>query len=196
LTPSTQADLFGDHEPPLPDGLELRGAFVDEVTERLLLAQIESLVLAPARYKSYTARRLVASFGGEFDYDANVLRPGAPLPAFLGPLRERAGAWLGVPSDAFIHALVAQHPPGTPLGWHRDVPDFEHVFGLSLGSAAHMRLRPFSATRAARQTLNVTLEPRSAYVLRGAARWAWQHAIAPTEALRWSITLRARRVRR
>jgi alkylated DNA repair dioxygenase AlkB len=30
------------------------------------------------------------------------------------------------------------------------------------------------------------------YLLRGPARWAWQHAIAPTEALRYSITLRTR----
>ncbi|MET3496559.1 hypothetical protein [Variovorax boronicumulans] len=32
--------------------------------------------------------------------------------------------------------------------------------------------------------------------LRGPARWAWQHAIAPTEALRYSITLRTRSRRR
>jgi alkylated DNA repair dioxygenase AlkB len=196
LTPSTQPDLFGDSEPPFPDGFELRDAFIDEDTERVLLAHIGSLVLAPARYKAYTARRLVASFGGQFDYDANVLRPGAPLPDFLAPLRERAGAWLGVASDAFDHALVAKYPPGTPLGWHRDVPDFDNVFGLSLGAPARLKLRPFGETPSRQRTLNVTLKPRSAYLLRGPARWAWQHAIAPTEAMRWSITLRTRRVRR
>lgn len=196
MTTPTQPDLFGDPEPPFPDGFALRDDFVDEETERSLLAHVASLVLAPARYKSYTARRLVASFGGEFDYDANVLRPGAPLPDFLAPLRERAGAWLGVPSGAFVHALVAQYPPGTPLGWHRDVPDFEHVFGLSLGGVARMRLRPIGATSPAGRPLDVALRPRSAYLLRGAARWAWQHAIAPTEQMRWSITLRTRRARR
>ena len=64
MTPSTQPDLFVDSEPPFPDGFELRDAFIDEETERALLAHIGSLVLAPARYKAYTARRLVASFGG------------------------------------------------------------------------------------------------------------------------------------
>lgn len=191
-----QRDLFGADAPPWPDGFELLNDFIDTNTERRLLAQLQSLALAPARYKSYSARRLVASFGGEFDYDNNVLRPGAPLPPFLATLRERAGAWLGVPADAFVHALVAQYPPGTPLGWHRDVPDFEQVFGLSLAGAARLRLRPFGTTHSRRDTLDVTLPPRSAYRLRGIARWDWQHAIAPTEVLRWSITLRTRRVRR
>ncbi len=34
------------------------------------------------------------------------------------------------------------------------------------------------------------LAPRSAYILEGAARWDWQHAISPTKALRYSITFR------
>ena len=34
---------------------------------------------------------------------------------------------------------------------------------------------------------------RSAYVLKGEARWDWQHAIAPTRELRYSITFRTRR---
>jgi alkylated DNA repair protein (DNA oxidative demethylase) len=42
----------------------------------------------------------------------------------------------------------------------------------------------------ARQVAEVTLEPRSAYVLAGAARFAWQHSIPPTKALRYSITFR------
>jgi hypothetical protein len=36
----------------------------------------------------------------------------------------------------------------------------------------------------------VTLQPRSGYLLSGAARYAWQHSIPPTKALRYSITFR------
>jgi alkylated DNA repair protein (DNA oxidative demethylase) len=36
----------------------------------------------------------------------------------------------------------------------------------------------------------VTLDPRSGYVLSGPARYAWQHSIPPTKALRFSITFR------
>jgi hypothetical protein len=37
------------------------------------------------------------------------------------------------------------------------------------------------------------LEPGSAYVLAGEARWSWQHHIPPTPALRYSITFRTLR---
>ena len=38
----------------------------------------------------------------------------------------------------------------------------------------------------------IDLEPRSAYLMRGAARWQWQHALSPTRELRYSITFRTR----
>jgi alkylated DNA repair dioxygenase AlkB len=192
-----QPDLFGNPPaPPMPDGWRYREDFIDAGEEAALLEAIAAMPLHAARYKSYTARRRIASFGTEYDFDANRLLPGAPIPEVLLPLRARAAAWAGMTADDFSSALVAEYAPGTPLGWHRDVPDFELVFGLSLGSAARMRLRryPPAAPKQA-DVLAITLPPRSAYVLSGAARWGWQHAIAPTKALRWSITLRTRRRR-
>jgi alkylated DNA repair dioxygenase AlkB len=41
--------------------------------------------------------------------------------------------------------------------------------------------------------LSLALEPRSIYLLQGEARWGWQHSIAPTPALLWSITFRTLR---
>ena len=35
------------------------------------------------------------------------------------------------------------------------------------------------------------LQPRSAYVLLGEARWRWQHSIPPVDDLRFSITFRS-----
>jgi alkylated DNA repair dioxygenase AlkB len=59
-----------------------------------------------------------------------------------------------------------------------------------------MRLRPYPPIQPKKaDVLSLMLPPRSAYVLRGAARWNWQHSIAPTEKLRYSITLRTRRKR-
>jgi hypothetical protein len=43
--------------------------------------------------------------------------------------------------------------------------------------------------------VSVELAPRSAYVLRGEARWRWQHSIAPTPGPRWSVTFRTPRRR-
>jgi len=76
------------------------------------------------------------------------------------------------------------------------VPDHELVFGLSLASTARMRLRRYPPVNPKKaDVITLELEPRSAYLLRGVARWGWQHSIAPTPALRYSITLRTRRAK-
>jgi alkylated DNA repair dioxygenase AlkB len=119
------------------------------------------------------------------------VREAAPvLPGFLRPLQAKVAAWLDVSPAQLGHALVAEYQAGTALGWHRDVPDFELVCGVSLGASCRMRFRPFPPTRDRRRVLSLELAPRSAYILRGAARWKWQHSIPPTKALRYSITFR------
>ena len=97
---------------------------------------------------------------------------------------------MGVAPDAFRHALVAEYRPGTPLGWHRDAPDFERVAGVSLGGRAACAC---GVSPRQRQAAGARARPRSAYLLNGAARWRWQHSIAPTPELRYSITLRTLR---
>jgi len=192
-----QAPLFDLPEPPparLPPGMRYEPDFLGAEEEAALIALIATLPLEAAKYKAYTARRRVTSFGGSFDYDANKLRPTVPLPEALHPLRARVGAWAGIEPEALAHALVAEYAPGAPLGWHRDVPDFEDVVGVSLGSAATLRLRPYPPVDPRRaDVLRVLAAPRSIYLLRGAARWGWQHSVAPVAALRWSITFRTRR---
>jgi alkylated DNA repair dioxygenase AlkB len=91
------------------------------------------------------------------------------------------------------HAMVAEYPPATPLGWHRDVPDFEVIMGVSLLGHARLRFRPWPPKPNARTTFAIELAPRSAYVLRDEARWRWQHAVSPTKELRYSITFRTRK---
>ena len=121
-----------------------------------------------------------------------MLNPGAPIPAFLLPLRGKVAAWLGVEEESFGHALVNEYRPGTPLGWHRDTPEFELVAGVSLGGPARMRFRRYPPQpREKAYTLDVA--PRSAYVLRGEARWGWQHSVSPTPGLRYSVTFRTLR---
>ena len=146
------------------------------------------------QYKSYTARRRVLSFGGKYDFDANRLRPGLPVPAELDPLRARVAALLGVAPEAFTQVLVAEYGAGTPLGWHRDVPDFEDVVGVSLLNTAVLRFRPYPHEAGKRdEVIKLSIAPRSIYLLRGPARWAWQHSVAPTRSLRYSITFRTAR---
>jgi alkylated DNA repair dioxygenase AlkB len=192
-----QAALFDDLAPSpgaLPDGLVYEDGFLSAPEEAALIELIARLPLQEARYKSYTARRRVVSYGGRFDYDANELLPSGALIEELHPLRARVAQWAGIAPEALAHVLVAEYLPGTPLGWHRDVPDFEDVYGVSLGSTALLRLRPYPPVRPKREDIiKLPVQPRSIYALRGTARWGWQHSVAPVDAARWSITFRTMR---
>ncbi len=173
-----QGQLFGPAQS-LPEGFILVPDFIDAAAERELLQAIARLPLEAARYKEYTARRRIALFEHQ-------------LPAFLEPLRERIAAWMGVAGQELRHALINEYRPGTPLGWHRDAPDYERVAGVSLGGWARMRLRPYPPTgpRGRSTLINLDLAPRSAYRMEGAARWTWQHSISATRELRYSVTFR------
>lgn len=186
-----EADLFGNDLPPLPPGMLLELDFLSPAEEAGLLRTIQELPLAPMQYRGYTALRRVLSYGGQYDFGARRLEQAQPLPDWLQPVREKAARWLGIEPQRFTQALVAEYRPGTPLGWHRDVPDFEDVVGISLLNEAVMRLRPYPPRELRRQdVVKLTLAPCSIYLLRGPSRWSWQHSVAPTRSLRYSITLR------
>jgi alkylated DNA repair dioxygenase AlkB len=182
-----QAALFGD-APALPEGFVFQLDFITVEEERALLDAITRLPLAEAKYKQYTARRRIAYFGFGYDFVSNRLAEAPAAPAFLAPLRAKVAAWMEVPPEGLGQALVTEYRPGTPLGWHRDAPDYDRVAGVSLGGWARMRLRRHPQGEEAPLSLN--LAPRSAYQMNGAARWRWQHAIPATKELRYSITFR------
>jgi alkylated DNA repair dioxygenase AlkB len=189
-----QPDLFGAAPAPgpaLPEGLRYEEEFLTRAEEAALVAQIEQLPLAAMKYQQYTALRRVVSYGGQYDFSAQKLHASEPIPEWLEPLRARAAGWIGVAPTQFTQALVAEYRPGTPLGWHRDVPDFEDIVGISLLNDAVMRFRPYPPDAPKKQDVaKLTLAPRSIYLLRGVARWGWQHSVAATKQLRYSITFR------
>jgi alkylated DNA repair dioxygenase AlkB len=194
---AAQPDLFGAAAPPppaLPEGMVYERDFLLPAEEESLVALVASMPLKEMNYRGYTARRRVLSYGGSYDFQAHQLNAAPPIPESLEPLRRRAAAWLGVAPEAFTQALVAEYQEGTPLGWHRDVPDFEDVVGISLLNDAVMRFRPYPPREPKKAgVVKVVVEPRSIYLLRGPARWAWQHSVAPTKSLRYSITFRTAR---
>jgi alkylated DNA repair dioxygenase AlkB len=184
-------------EPALPEGFVYRPEFLSRDEESALLAIIAGLPLEEAAYKEYTARRRTVSYGFEYDFARNRANAAPDIPPVLLPLREKVARWAGLPPEDFVHGLVTEYRPGTPLGWHRDVPNFEVIVGVSLGGAARMRLRPYrSGERNRREdVIALDLERRSAYSMRETARWGWQHSVSPTKELRYSITFRTARKR-
>ena len=179
-----------------PAGFVYTAQFINEAEEATLLELIRELPFEEAQYKEWRARRRIVSFGGRYDYSHNELGEAPAIPPFLHPLRAQLARWAGLAEERMRHATVAEYRPATPLGWHRDVPEFEDVLGLSLLGHARMRFRPWPPASGQRATWKIDLEPRSAYQIRGAARWQWQHAVSPTRELRYSITFRTRNPRR
>lgn len=194
----TQADLFANPAPlpPLPDGMRYERDFLSPAEERSLIDIVAAMPVKEMNYRGYTARRRVLSFGGSYDFQAHQLNAAPPLPESLAPLRRKVAHWLGVAPEALTQVLVAEYREGTPLGWHRDVPDFEDIVGVSLLNEAVMRFRPYPPREPKKaEVIKLTVEPRSIYLLRGPARWGWQHSVAPTPTLRYSITFRTSRNR-
>jgi alkylated DNA repair dioxygenase AlkB len=177
---------------PLPDGLRYVPAFISPEEEQALLARIAQVPFREVKMRGQVARRRTAHYGWDYGYESWEISPTTPVPAWLLPLRERAAALINADPRALGEVLISEYPPGAGIGWHRDAPMFgPAVIGVSLRAPCRMRLQRGRGEE--RRTAAIMLEPRSAYVLSGEARSAWQHSIPDTKELRYSITFRTLR---
>ena len=181
-----------------PNGFQYRDDFLTSYDEASLVSEISRLEFSTFEMRGVVARRRVAFFGRSYD-SGSPSTP--PLPAFLMPLREAIAAWAAVDPEAFAMSLINEYPPGAPIGWHRDAPQYEIVAGTSLLSSCRMTFRPYVSPRAQRATPGlrrtatheIALERRSAYLMTGEARNGYEHHVPAVKALRYSITFRTLR---
>ena len=185
--------LFGAD---LPEGFRYVDDFITRDEEQVLKGHISSVEFSAFEMRGVVARRRVAFFGGA--YDARN-PPTADLPGFLFPLRARLAEWVGVHAEDFAMALINEYPPGAPIGWHRDAPQYGIVTGVSLLTPCRMKLRPYvspahiKAATPRKTTHEIELLPRSAYLMSGRSRRDYEHSIPPVAELRYSITFRTLR---
>jgi alkylated DNA repair dioxygenase AlkB len=185
-----QADLFPDDQA-MPEGFVYREEVISAEEERSFAERFALLPFAPFEFHGFLGRRRVVSFGWRYDYAGRQIRSSAPLPEFLLPLRERAAEVAGLAADGLQQVLVTEYAAGAPIGWHRDKPEFQDVVAISFLAPCLLRFRRRLGAGWERRSLDVM--PRSAYVLRGAARSEWEHSIPPLSALRYSVTFRSLR---
>jgi alkylated DNA repair dioxygenase AlkB len=178
---------FFENPSPKPEGLRYAPEFVSPDTERELIARVAALPLQPFQFGQYEGKRRVASFGFRYDYGLRRLQDADPIPDWLGPVIRQVEAF-GGPSTKVGHVLCTEYDTGVGIGWHRDKPHFDRVFGLSLGSACKFRFRKAGGEKWQRFTLHAA--PRSLYMMSGASRQVWEHSIPAVEAPRYSITFR------
>jgi len=201
----------------LPEGFLYREAFLSEAEESELLRIFSGVEFAAYDYHGYLAKRRIVRYGVNYDINTREERDSAtPIPEFLVGIRARAAEFAKVAADDLVQAMVSEYSVGTPIGWHRDAPQFGVIIGISLGSACRMRLKPYQVrrelasdrstaeggrtytnegSRTHTKILSLRLDPRSIYVMRGPARSQWQHSIPAVEEMRYSITFRTLRFR-
>jgi len=184
---ANQARLFAA-EADLPAGFTYREEAIRRDEERALVERFAALPFRPFEFHGYLGKRRVVSFGWRYDYAGRQIRPAAELPELLVPLRERATQVAELAPESLQQVLVTEYAPGAPIGWHRDKPIFQDVVAISFLSPCLLRFRRRLRDGWERRSLEVM--PRSAYVLRGAARAEWEHSIPPVSALRYSVTFR------
>ncbi len=183
---SEQFALFSN-SPLEPEGLRYACEFISPEIERELIGRIAGLPLQPFQFGQYEGKRRVAWFGFQYDYTQRRLLDADPIPDWLAPIIEGVEAF-GGPETRIGQVLCTEYDVGVGIGWHRDKPHFDRVFGLSLGSSCRFRFRRPAGERWERFTLDA--QPRSLYMMSGAARQEWEHSIPAVEAPRYSITFR------
>lgn len=171
-----------------PAGLRYQPDFVSPEEEAALIGHIRALPLAPFQFGAFEGKRRVVSFGSRYDYTAQRLAGADPLPDWTTPFAARIERFAVLAPGSIAQVLCTEYDTGTGIGWHRDKCHYDQVFGLSLASACKFRFRRKSGTRWERYTLDA--QPRSLYVMTGAARHVWEHSIPPVEPPRYSITFR------
>jgi alkylated DNA repair dioxygenase AlkB len=195
--PRSQANAVNDSNinrvvAELPAGFSYYPEFLDGKEQAEVIGTIERLGFEPFRFQGYTAKREIVVYGWDYDFTSRKASETESLPEFLHPLRAKVASYLREREQDFVEALVTKYPSGAQIGWHRDVPQFEIVAGISLLSPCRMRLKPYPAKGRA-TIFSVVLTPGSLYVMRDDARWKFQHSIPPVEELRYSVTLRTLR---
>lgn len=176
---------------PTPEGFRHAPDLLTAADEITLAERLSALPLQAFAFHGFEGKRRVTSFGWRYDFNTASFERTSPIPDWLEPLRDAAAAFAGLEAEALEHALVTEYPAGATIGWHKDRPVFADVVGVSLLSRCVFRFR--RPREVGWERLSAPLEPRSAYLLRGEARSAWEHSIPPVASRRLSVTFRTLR---
>jgi alkylated DNA repair dioxygenase AlkB len=174
-----------------PPGFLYKEDFITGEEEERLLQLVAKTERHPLIFHGYEAKRKVASYGYDWNFEKKILIKGEPIPQQYLFLIERVTNQLQLSREFIVQLLVTEYPVGSVINWHRDAPPFDLIAGISLLSNCTFKLRPYDKARQNRNSIgSLNVKRRSFYALEGAARNEWEHSIAPVKEPRYSITLR------
>jgi alkylated DNA repair dioxygenase AlkB len=185
-----QLDLFdsgSEIRGTAPEGFSYHAEFLDRDEQLALLRRISGLNYEHDTFRGQRLKRGYAQFGYAYVSTGRTLDPAAPLPEFLTDLA--AGALSHCPAGtSFNQCIITHYPANAGIGWHVDAPRFgEVVIAVSLGAPARLQFR---ANGSEEVCCEVTAAPGSLYVMKGPARWRYQHQVLPVDSVRYSLTFR------
>lgn len=169
-----------------PQGFHYRSNFITQQQEYHLWQFVRTLEFQEVWRSGRSPQRVTRQFGEVIDPEAEVVTSRA-IPKELKGLKTKAAKFAGLAERDLSQVLITKYPPGSGVGWHLELPHYDQVMvSVLLGFSCLLQLRH----RVGRQIQQYEriLAARSAYALRGEARYNWQHRIAASDFERYSIT--------
>jgi alkylated DNA repair dioxygenase AlkB len=172
----------------VPPGFSYVAGFLDRAEQLALLQHVQELEYTHDTFRGQSLKRGYAQFGYAYVSTGRTLEPAAPMPDFLTALIERA-----LPhcpdGTTFNQCIVTRYPSGAGIGWHTDAPRFgEVIVAGSLGAQARLQFRRNGTEEV---VCELMAGSGSLYVMRGPARWEYQHQVVAVESVRYSLTFRS-----
>lgn len=187
-------DTLFPMEPKYPEGFLYFPNFLTPQEEHELINKVEKIDLHSFIFQGFEAKRKVASFGYDYNFENRSIKKGDPIPEAFSSIVDKVGRFLDIDSKDFAELLITEYPVGSVINWHRDAPPFDQIVGISLLADCKFRLRPHEKAKQSRNSIiSLPVNRRSLYVIKGSSRTDWQHSISPVKKIRYSITLRTLR---
>jgi len=160
-----------------PAGFEYYPEIITATESDFLMEQLMRLEFVSHAMRGRTTKRKMHCFGWNYESNRRTLsRAADQIPDWLIFLRDRCAAVAGAEVGDFQQAIVTLYDrKDAGIGPHTDAPAFGPILlGVSLLSAAEMIFERDNIR------CDITLEPRSLYVMKDEARYQWKHAICRT----------------
>jgi len=160
-----------------PPGFEYHPEIITSAESDFLAERLMRLEFASHAMRGRLTKRKMHCFGWNYESNRRTLsRAPEQIPDWLNFLRDRCAAVAGAEAIDFQQAIVSLYgQKDAGIGPHIDAPAFGPILlGVSLLSAAEVIFERDNIR------CDITLEPRSLYVMKDETRYQWKHTICRT----------------
>jgi hypothetical protein len=160
------------------------------------------------RFRNFSLRRLSIinllrsgerfSFGWEYEFGKSDITRAPDMPAFLLPVRRRAGKLFNIDPDSLVQTSIINNQPERRLSGTGTFCILALSSAFLLAQHAGCDFENIAAPIEEHQRdkiLSMEPQPRSVYLMSGASRETWQHSFLPATKLRYAMMMRTLRAK-